>query len=194
MFCWKISTPLGRVLYLALFCFVFFTKTFVKMKKKSNNLLKFVWAALRPLTVINLNVAGIDVVASAHYVWVGLLSEESVRCFGTFTQDLEELSDWLVSLGVESVAMEPTGIYWVNLDHTLESPGLKVCLANARYVRSIQIKIKWLISWNDLLKITPPQCPLQSHICPFQSHTCPLHELFVWNMYCYHLILVWIKL
>jgi transposase len=92
---------------------------------------------VRPLSVLNAKVAGIDVGASAHYVCVGSLSEESVRRFGTFTQDLEELSDWLVSLGVESVAMESTGIYWVNLYDTLESRGLKVCLANARYVRNV---------------------------------------------------------
>jgi transposase len=92
---------------------------------------------VRSLSVLNAKVAGIDVGASAHYVCVGSLSEESVRRFGTFTQDLEALSDWLVSLGVESVAMESTGIYWVNLYDTLESRGLKVCLANARYVRNV---------------------------------------------------------
>jgi hypothetical protein len=90
-----------------------------------------------PLSVLNFMVAGIDVGASAHYVCVGSLSEESVKRFGTFTQDLEALADWLVSLGVESVAMESTGIYWVNLYDTLESRGLKVCLANARYVRNV---------------------------------------------------------
>lgn len=100
-----------------------------RIKQKTNKVF--------PLTVLNTKVAGIDVGASAHYVCVGSLSEESVRRFGTFTRDLEELSDWLVSLGVESVAMESTGIYWVNLYDTLESRGLKVCLANARYVRNV---------------------------------------------------------
>lgn len=42
-----------------------------------------------------------------------------------------------MSLGVDSVAMESTGIYWVNLYDVLESRGLKVCLANARYVRNV---------------------------------------------------------
>jgi transposase len=102
------------------------------MKKKFKQSTK-----VQALSVLNNKVAGIDVGASAHYVCVGSLSGESVRRFGTFTQDLEELSDWLVSLGVESVAMESTGIYWVNLYDTLESRGLKVCLANARYVRNV---------------------------------------------------------
>lgn len=107
------------------------------MKKKIKQSTKIRLGGTQPLSVLNTKVAGIDVGASAHYVCVGLLSDESVRRFGTFTQDLEELSDWLVSLGVESVAMESTGIYWVNLYDTLESRGLKVCLANAKYVRNV---------------------------------------------------------
>ena len=93
--------------------------------------------ALRPLQVLNAKVAGIDVGASCHYVCVGALSEESVRRFGTFTEDLDELADWLVGLGVESVAMESTGVYWVNLYDVLEERGLAVCLANARCVRNV---------------------------------------------------------
>ena len=98
-----------------------------KKKKRAN----------QKLLIMNPKVAGIDVGASCHYVCVGNLSEESIRRFGTFTQDLEALADWLVSLGVESVAMESTGIYWVNLYDTLESRGLELCLANARYVRNV---------------------------------------------------------
>jgi transposase len=93
--------------------------------------------ALGPLTVLSAKVAGIDVGASCHYVCVGALAEESVRRFGCFTQDLQELADWLVSLGIESVAMESTGVYWVNLYDVLEQRGLRVCLANARYVRNV---------------------------------------------------------
>lgn len=92
---------------------------------------------LKPLSVMNMKVAGIDVGASCHYVCVGSLAEDPVRRYGTFTHDLESLADWLVSLGVESVAMESTGIYWVNLYDVLESRGLQVCLANARYVRNV---------------------------------------------------------
>lgn len=50
----------------------------------------------KPLSVLNAKVAGIDVGAGCHYVCVGGLSEESVRRYSTFTQDLEELADWLV--------------------------------------------------------------------------------------------------
>lgn len=80
----------------------------------------------RPLRVLNTRVAGIDVGASCHYVCVGALSQEPVRRFGTFTDDLNEMADWLVGLGVESVAMESTGVYWANLYDVLKERGLAV--------------------------------------------------------------------
>ncbi len=107
------------------------------MKQKSNRKKIKQSTKVSPLSVLNQQVAGIDVGATAHYVCVGALSDESVKRFGTFTQDLDELADWLVSLGVTSVAMESTGIYWINLYDVLESRGLEVCLANARYVRNV---------------------------------------------------------
>ena len=43
-----------------------------------------------------------------------------MREFGAFTADLYRLADWLAECGVETVAMESTGVYW---DTTLWSPG-----------------------------------------------------------------------
>ncbi len=90
------------------------------------------------ISVLNHKVAGIDVGASGHSVC------GSGKLSGRFRQsdlerlmaDLEALADWLY-LGVESVAMESTGVYWVNLYDELEGRGLKICLANARYVRNV---------------------------------------------------------
>jgi hypothetical protein len=50
---------------------------------------------------------------------------------------LRALADWLVSLGITTVAMESTGVYWANLCDELESRGMEVCLANARYVKNV---------------------------------------------------------
>ncbi len=55
-----------------------------------------------------------------------------VRCFGTFTADLEALAALLLQAGVDTVAMESTGIYWVALYDLLESKGLRPLLADAR--------------------------------------------------------------
>ncbi len=37
---------------------------------------------------------------------------KEIRTFGTMTDDLLALADWLVSEGVTHVAMESTGVYW----------------------------------------------------------------------------------
>lgn len=82
--------------------------------------------------------AGIDVGASKHYVAVHpSLTENAVRCFDTHTQGIEDLASWLLSLGIESVVMESTGVYWQTLYELLESKGFKVCLANAYHVRHV---------------------------------------------------------
>jgi len=60
-----------------------------------------------------------------------------VRTFGTFTTDLESLGDWLVSLGIESVAMESTGIYWLGIFEVLERKGLEVVLVNAHHLKNV---------------------------------------------------------
>jgi transposase len=38
--------------------------------------------------------------------------QQQTRAFGTFTQDLLKLADWLKEQGVTHVAMEATGVYW----------------------------------------------------------------------------------
>src|ERR1700747_2332094 len=38
--------------------------------------------------------------------------QQQTRAFGTFTQDLLKLADWLNEHGVTHVAMEATGVYW----------------------------------------------------------------------------------
>jgi transposase len=60
------------------------------------------------------NAAGIDVGASSHWVAVPRhASEEPVREFGAMTDDLNALADWLNACGVDTVALESTGVYWI---------------------------------------------------------------------------------
>lgn len=37
---------------------------------------------------------------------------DQTRTFGTFTEDLVELKNWLVSHQIKHLAMESTGVYW----------------------------------------------------------------------------------
>ena len=60
------------------------------------------------------NAAGIDVGASSHSVAVPRhTAEDPVRGFGAMTEDLNAMADWLIDCGVEVVALESTGVYWI---------------------------------------------------------------------------------
>ena len=90
------------------------------------------------LEQVNLYAAGIDIGSEEHYVAVADdLDDQAVRSFSTFTADLNRLADWLVQIGINTVAMESTGIYWIPLFEILEERGLKVLLVNARYVKNV---------------------------------------------------------
>jgi transposase len=90
------------------------------------------------LDVVHPQAAGIDVGNSAHYVAVRPDQDpDSVRRFECFTADLHRLADWLESCGVETVAMQSTGVYWIPLYEILEQRGLKVYLVNARHTKNL---------------------------------------------------------
>jgi transposase len=65
----------------------------------------------------------------------GRVSKE-VRTFGTTTAALLQLSDWLVSQGVEAAAMESTGVFWKPIWNILEGT-VKVILVNARHIKNV---------------------------------------------------------
>ncbi len=84
------------------------------------------------------NAAGIDVGASSHWVAVPRhLAEESVREFGAMTDDLNAMADWMLACGVDTVALESTGVYWIPVYEVLEQRGLKVWLVNARQMKYV---------------------------------------------------------
>jgi transposase len=47
------------------------------------------------------------------------------------------MADWLVAMGIITVAMESTGVYWVPVYEVLEGRGIEVILANAREARAV---------------------------------------------------------
>jgi transposase len=82
--------------------------------------------------------AGIDVGASSHWVAAPPDSvEESIREFGAMTDDLNAMADWLLGCGVDSVALESTGVYWIPVFEVLEQRGLKVWLVDARQMKYV---------------------------------------------------------
>jgi len=47
------------------------------------------------------------------------------------------MADWLVSIGIQTVAMESTGVYWIPTYEILEERGLEVLLVNAQHVKNV---------------------------------------------------------
>ena len=85
-----------------------------------------------------LNAAGIDVGGSSHWVAVPpRADDEPVREFGTMTDDLNTLADWLLACGVDTVALESTGVYWIPVYEVLERRGLTVWLVDARQMKYV---------------------------------------------------------
>ncbi len=61
---------------------------------------------------------------------------KEVRTFGTMTDDLLALSDWLAAAGCTHVAMESTGVYWKPVFNLLEG-SFALLLVNAQHVKQV---------------------------------------------------------
>lgn len=90
------------------------------------------------MPIIDDKAAGIDIGARFHVAAVPPdLCSNPVQTFQAFTADLERMADWLVSLGIRTVAMESTGVYWIPVYEVLEDRGIAVIVANARESRAV---------------------------------------------------------
>jgi len=101
-----------------------------KIQKKTKN--------VKMLQNINPNTAGIDIGATEIYTAVPYeRDDQPVRRFDTFTADLHDAAKWLKACGIDSIAMESTGVYWIPVFQILESYGFEVVLVNARHVKNV---------------------------------------------------------
>lgn len=90
------------------------------------------------IDLIRPNAAGIDIASEVHYVSVPEDRDNpSVRKFGSFTEDLHKMAQWLKQCNVDTIAMESTGIYWVQPYLILEEYGFEVFLVNARHIKNV---------------------------------------------------------
>ncbi|MCP4368140.1 MAG: IS110 family transposase, partial [Deltaproteobacteria bacterium] len=90
------------------------------------------------LKQINFDAAGIDVGADEIYVAIPEeRSDQFVRKFGTFTQNLHQIVKWLQENGVTTAALESTGVYWMPLYDLLEKAGIDIYLVDARKTKNV---------------------------------------------------------
>jgi transposase len=62
--------------------------------------------------------------------------KKKIRSFGTMTDDLLALADWLHAAGCTHVAMEATGVYWKPLYNLLEGD-FELLLVNPQHVKQV---------------------------------------------------------
>jgi transposase len=89
------------------------------------------------LEVVNSNAAGIDISPKEMQVCVPVdRDENSNRKFGVYTDDLNNIVEWLKSCHIDTVAMESTGVYWLPIFRVLKDSGFDVILVNASDVKN----------------------------------------------------------
>lgn len=88
------------------------------------------------MEVIYQRCCGLDVHKKTVVACVITPGSQEIRTFGTMTQELLQLSDWLAENQVTHVAMESTGVYWKPIYNLLED-SFTVLLVNARHVKIV---------------------------------------------------------
>ena len=80
---------------------------------------------LEKLACVHPNAAGLDIGSETIVAAVPPdRDQQPVRAFATFTPDLHALVARLLACGIDTVAMESTGVYWIAIYELLEQAGI----------------------------------------------------------------------
>ncbi len=74
-----------------------------------------------------------DTIAACVYVG----RNKEIRTFGTVTEDLMGLMDWMKETAVQCVAMESMGPYWKPVYNLLELEGIPAMVVNAQHIKAV---------------------------------------------------------
>ena len=82
-------------------------------RRQRKELVRRLWSSSPGLDVVHRNAAGIDVGNEEHYVAIAPTQDEvQVQRFACFTAELIRMAVWLKGCGVQTVAMQSTGVYF----------------------------------------------------------------------------------
>ncbi|HEY4789404.1 MAG TPA: IS110 family transposase [Bacteroidales bacterium] len=62
---------------------------------------------------------------------------KQIKTFGTTTEELGKLKQWIKSEDVTHIAMESTGVFWKPVFHVLEDKQWEILLVNARHIKKV---------------------------------------------------------
>lgn len=90
-----------------------------------------------PMEVIYERCCGLDVHKDSIAACVIVGRKKEIRTFGTVTDDLMGLMDWVKENGVQCVAMESTGPYWKPVYNLLELEEIPAMVVNAQHIKAV---------------------------------------------------------
>jgi transposase len=95
----------------------------------------------REMDVLYARCSGIDVhkrfvVACLSCVQANGSRRKEIRQFGTMTNEIVALKEWLKAAGCSHIAMESTGVYWKPIFHVLEGD-FEIVLVNAQHMKAV---------------------------------------------------------
>lgn len=89
------------------------------------------------MEVVHERCCGLDVHKRTVVACLRTMRTQQTRTFGTATEDLLALADWLIAERVTHVAMESTSVFWQPIYNVLEGTELKVLVVNAAHMKAI---------------------------------------------------------
>jgi len=93
------------------------------------------------MEVVHQCAAGLDVHKDTVVACVRTMAngkaQRECRTFGTTTEELEALRDWLTSCGCAVAAMEATGVYWMPIWKILSEGKFRLIVANAAHIKAV---------------------------------------------------------
>jgi len=89
------------------------------------------------MEVLHERCCGLDVHKKSITACLLTSKRKEIKTYGTMTDDLLEMADWLVAEGCTHVAMESTGVYWKPVYNLLEGLEMEIILTNARHMKAV---------------------------------------------------------
>ena len=94
------------------------------------------WEVLS-VQVLHERCCGLDVHKKNVVACVLTSQGQEIRTFGTMTQELLKLLDWLQEEKVSHLAMESTGSYWKPVYNLLEGQGIELMVVNPAHMKAV---------------------------------------------------------
>lgn len=89
------------------------------------------------MQIVNERCCGLDVHKKSIVACIITPEGKETRTFGTMTDDILALIDWLKSKGCTHVAMESTGVYWKPIYNLLELEEIEPMVVNAQHIKTV---------------------------------------------------------